>query len=78
MPKVSNTRAHRAKRLSELVARGPSLHCHLDGRDLDMEARKAIITDMERQCRLWLDTWVVPLVAGRDGLVPELRGQDVD
>lgn len=62
MPKVTNTRAQRAKELIDLVSRGPSFS------DSNvMEFTPAAAADCYR---LWASMWVAPLLAQ---LVPELQ-----
>jgi len=63
MPKNRDTRKDKAKKLLEMVLRGPSTSFDIFKHELPTDA------NINRQYKLWAKTWVVPLLKE---LVPEL------
>lgn len=68
MPKVINTREQRAKKLREMLARGPSLSIR-DARDF-FTGETISPEKLAAQYRSWAESWILPEI---DFLVPELR-----
>lgn len=64
MPKINNTRKQKAKRLLDLVRRGPSIA------PMKAAMQKDVIDEFDAQYRRWSESWVIPLL---EELVPELK-----
>lgn len=63
MPKVENTRKHKADMLLRRLHEGPSLHTPIDSDPFTPSFAESL-------CRSWIRTWIRPLVKE---LVPEIR-----